>query len=222
DVCCVRVNNRKGIYLATESLIKKNHKRIAFISEPLKWNKVIDMFEGYCSALNQYGISVDKELIGEVTLGVVSVVTIVENILKIASPPTAILCPSDLSVAVPALRALKEMEINVPQDIALIGYNDDPISTHVEPQLTTVRIPLREMGEESARMLFSLIDGKVPEKREVILEPTLIERQSTKYTLYDEEVKKKGGVTEEPILENMDVRSCEGQIIKDGEAKGLP
>ena len=182
DVFCVRVDNEKGIYLSTEHLIKRGHKRIAFVCEYIKWNKIIDMFKGYYSALKDYGISSDKELIIDVTGWDVSnkVSTELERIFKIASPPTAIVCSSDL-YAVKVLRILKEMEIMVPRDMALVGYNDDPNFIHVEPQLTTVNIPLREMGEESARMIFSLIGGVVPERSEVIVEPTLIVRQSTAF-----------------------------------------
>ena len=184
-VCCVRVDNRKGIYMAAENLIKKGHKRIAFVCEYMKWNKTIDMLEGYYQALKEYGISVDKEIVRDSSRWDVDngIYIELENILKRGSQPTAMLCSSDL-VAVQVLRILREMEIMVPQDIALAGYNDDPNFAHVEPQFTTVRVPLKEMGEESARMLFSLIDGEVPGESEVILEPSLIVRQSTEgYTL---------------------------------------
>lgn len=180
DIFCVRVDNKRGIYLATETLIKEGHKRIAFIGECMKWNKIIDMCEGYYQALREYEISVDKELIVDISEGGnSSLSTRLESILRIDAPPSAIICSSDLW-AVRVLRVLKEMEINIPQDMALIGYNDDPNFAHVEPQLTTVHVPLREMGEESARILFSLIDGVVPGRTEVILEPSLIMRQSTK------------------------------------------
>ena len=179
-VNCVRVDNKKGTYLTTEHLIKQGHKRVAFVNENMKFNCIIDMFEGYCKALNEYGISIDKRLIADTRRGDIDsgVFTDLRNILRIDLPPTAILCSSDI-LAVKILRILKEMNIKVPQDIALAGYNDDTNSVYAEPQLTTVRVPLREMGEESARVLFNLIDGMVSEGTEVVLEPTLIERQST-------------------------------------------
>lgn len=196
DIFCVRVDNRKGIYLATEHLIKEGHRRIAFIGECMKWNKIIDMCEGYYQALREYGISVDKELIVDLDERNVNndVSPRMESILKGKFPPTAIICSSDLW-AVRVLRILKEMEINVPQDMALIGYNDDPNFAHVEPQLTTVRVPLREMGEESAQILFGLIDGDIPGKSEIVLEPTLIMRQSTEgYTHFNKSGKEGNGL----------------------------
>ena len=179
DVCCVRVNNRKGIYAATEHLIKKGHKRIVFACECMKHNKIIDMFKGYSQALKKYEIPVDKELTVEPNSSDVknSIFREVERVLRVDSPPTAILCSCHL-LAVLILRVLREMKIMVPQDMALVGYNDDPNFAHVEPSLTTVQVPLRRMGEEAARMLFKLISDERIEEHELILESHLVVRQS--------------------------------------------
>ena len=113
DVYCVRVDNKKGIYIATENLIKNGHKRIAFVNEYMKFNKIIDMFKGYCQALEENGISIDNELIIDTSGGnihsALTEVRRVEYLLRLNSPPTAILCSCDL-LAVQVLRILKEME----------------------------------------------------------------------------------------------------------------
>jgi LacI family transcriptional regulator len=92
--------------------------------------------------------------------------------------PTAVLCGADV-IASGCLEAARSLGLDVPGDVAVSGFDDRTLATHTTPTLTTVRMPLRETGEEAARLLFALIDGKEQRRRHVILPTTVVLRDST-------------------------------------------
>ena len=181
SVNCVRVDNKKGIALLTEHLINLRHKRIAFFSETLVWNKTSEMIAGYRDTLAKYGLNYDERLLIPIDFDLDNerkkISKIMDDLLNLSNPPTAIISASDRK-AVSILREVKDKGFKVPGDIVIVGYNEDPNFTHVEPPLTTVQVPLQEMGEESAKMLFQLIDNQEVENAEIVLEPKLVIRKS--------------------------------------------
>jgi LacI family transcriptional regulator len=86
---------------------------------------------------------------------------------------------NDLSAA-GALRAIHDAGLRVPEDVAIVGFDDVPLATYTEPTLTTVHQPLREMGERAARMLMALFDGTSPSGTPEILPTALVVRGSTR------------------------------------------
>ena len=92
--------------------------------------------------------------------------------------PQAVVCCNDL-VALGAYDALREAGLRVPQDISVTGHNDMPLVDMVDPPLTTIRLPHRELGWRAAEMLFDEIDGRSMSASTVVLRPELVVRQST-------------------------------------------
>ena len=98
------------------------------------------------------------------------------SLLTSSEPPSAVFVASDI-VALGALRAIKSAELRVPQDLAIVGFDDIPLAEHISPPLTTVRVPAQELGSTAARMLLEMIQtGKRPPS--VVLKTELMVRES--------------------------------------------
>ena len=170
----------QGGYLATEYLLKCRHEKIAIINGPLHISSAKERFQGYKKALARYEIQFDKSLVsfGAITMG--DGYTAVQALLERSPRPTAIFCYSDF-VAFGVMKAIRESELRIPKDIAVVGYDDIEFSSCLEVPLTTVRIPKKELGSRAMEALYGRIGeaGKVEEYQEVQLDVELSVRQST-------------------------------------------
>ena len=142
------------------------------------------MFSGYRQALTEAGLKVDPSLVYQVTLrqqlqmegGRLAM----EHLLGLSNPPTAAIFSSDTN-AVAALRVITQRGLRVPDDFAIIGYDDTPMGAAVTPALTTVAQDVYELGGISTRILLHEIRaGPGCHHQRVVLEPRLIVRQSTR------------------------------------------
>lgn len=97
-----------------------------------------------------------------------------------AARPTAVVCGADI-IASGCLEAARSLGLSVPGDVAVSGFDDRSLATHTSPTLTTVRMPLREIGTEACRLLFALVEGDEPQRRHVILPTRIMLRESTRF-----------------------------------------
>ncbi|GCE28459.1 LacI family transcriptional regulator [Dictyobacter alpinus] len=158
DISWVGADQRTGAYEATRHLLQQGHRRIAHIQGPLKYQVSLDRYNGYCDALTEAGIELDPELVLQgdfMPTGGKECTT--QLLTALGKRPTAIFVASDL-MAYGALSTITECGLRVPDDIALIGYDDIPFSMHAQPALTTVRQPFYEMGKCSIELLLRMID----------------------------------------------------------------
>ena len=155
----ISVDNRLGAYEATRHLIRLGHRRIAHIQGPLKYQVSHDRYQGYCDALNEAGISLDSTLVLEGDFMPPSGRTCANVLfdLPFEQHPTAIFAGSDY-MAYCAISAAEQRGLRVPEDIAVVGFDDNPTSAHMEPALTTVRQPFYEMGRRASEILLTLVD----------------------------------------------------------------
>lgn len=156
----ISVDNRMGAYEATRHLIRLGHRRIAHIQGPLKYQVSHDRYQGYCDALNEAGIPLDPALVRE---GDFMPLTgrICANAffdLPAGQRPTAIFAGSDY-MAYGAIAAAEQRGLHVPEDIAVVGFDDNPSSAHMQPALTTVRQPFYEMGCHATKLLLALFEA---------------------------------------------------------------
>lgn len=170
------VDNEEGSYNATKYLIEKGCQNIGFISSN-KINKSSGQrLNGYEKAILESGLKLDKDRMFlqnyTIETGYKGTVSIIEK-TKI----DGIICGNDL-IAIGSIKALKERQINVPEEIKVIGFDDISISKYMDPPLTTVRQPIYQMGEEAVKMLINIIDKKKMEMSKV-LKTELIVREST-------------------------------------------
>jgi LacI family transcriptional regulator, galactose operon repressor len=170
------VDNKEGAYKATNHLIKKGCKNIAIISSSTKNKPSAERIKGYENALLDKNISIDRDKIYLDSYTIESGYTGIKEIIK-NTKVDGIFCGNDL-IAIGAVKALKEMKINIPGDVKIVGFDDIQTSQYMDPPLTTIKQPIYEMGEEAVNMLIGIIKKENVDKVKV-LNTELIIRGST-------------------------------------------
>jgi LacI family transcriptional regulator, galactose operon repressor len=179
DIPFIDADNAGGAQAAMEHLLDLGHTRIGIITNaPLTYTASRDRLAGYKAALQGRGIKLDKRLVRTGDFTEASGEAAMNNLLKLSPHPTAVFVASDV-VALGALRAIKAHGLHVPEDISLVGFDDVPAATCVEPPLTTVRLPAYGIGWGAAERLIRLIAGEELDQPGVLLETELIVRGST-------------------------------------------
>ena len=163
---------------ATEHLIGRGHRRIALIVGARDEVVSLDRREGWARALLTAGAPVPPEYVVEGSFTQEGAYQATQRLLSLPEPPTAVVAADDL-MALGVLRAARKGGRRVPGDLALVGVNDDPISAHVQPPLTTVRIPVFELGATAADTLVTLLARGSTAARQVVLPSELVLREST-------------------------------------------
>jgi DNA-binding LacI/PurR family transcriptional regulator len=178
DVDFVDADNRDGARRATSHLIDRGNRRIATITGPRDMVAGIDRLAGYRDALTDAGIEIDESLIATGDFTQAGGEAAMERLLRDRPDLDAVFCASDL-MAVAALGVLQGAGRRVPDDVALVGYDDSPIATTSRPPLSSVRQPIEEMGREMVHLLAGSIGqaGRVP--RRIVLTTELIARASS-------------------------------------------
>jgi LacI family repressor for deo operon, udp, cdd, tsx, nupC, and nupG len=165
-------------FLATQHLLEHGHRRIGLISGPLEWPNVRECFAGYERALRSAGLEVQTDCVVQVrTFTLEAGHQVAQRLLELPDPPTAIFGAADL-LAIGAMRAIEERGRRVPEDVAVVGYNNIDLAALVKPALTTVAAPSYDMGVAAMTMLLDLLEGRPVKQRRVKLPTRLIVRQS--------------------------------------------
>ena len=173
------IDNYKAGYEVTQHLISQGCKRIAHITASLKRNVYADRLRGYKQALNDNGIEYNEELVFVNNLSDQAGVDVTRSLLKMDLRPDAIFTSND-ACAVSCIRELKMAGLKIPNDIAIAGFNNDPLSKVIEPNLTTINYPGHEMGEVAASTLIGRLDLKHGTSlNTIILRHELVIREST-------------------------------------------
>jgi len=165
----VDVDNVVGARMAVEHLLKLGHERVATITGPLNMFAAQDRLEGYRQALAARGIPVDEDLIAEGDFTEGGGQAAMQRLLP--RRPTAVFAASDM-MAVGALKVLREAGLRVPEDVAVVGFDDIPLASMVEPPLTTVRQPIEQLGSMAVELLISLLENPGEETTHRVVLPT--------------------------------------------------
>lgn len=155
----VRADDSTGAYEAVKHLIELGHRRIAHIKGPREYLVSHDRHQGYLRALSEAGIEPDPNLMIDGDFLPQSGYLGAQRLFSLPAEqrPTAIFASAD-QMAYGVLRAAEELNLSVPADFALVGFDDDAPSAHVQPPLTTVRQPSYEMGQEGIKLLLALLE----------------------------------------------------------------
>ncbi|MBN8822042.1 MULTISPECIES: LacI family DNA-binding transcriptional regulator [unclassified Spirosoma] len=180
DVSKVTVDDYNGAFQAVDHLIKTGRRRIAHLAGPDTLTNSRSRLNGYRDALTQHGIAIDPELIISYDLNLDKANIYVNHLLNLPNPPDALFTIND-PTALEALNVAKRRGIRVPQDLAIVGFSDDPISALIEPGLTTIAQPVDELGKQAAQLLIKqlLADDERPASETIVLPTRLIVRGST-------------------------------------------
>lgn len=178
DLPYVDVDNVGGAQLATEHLIRLGHRRIGFISNAqLTYTASADRLAGYRTALETAALPFDERLVYYGDFTPASGESAMTELLKIDPRPTAVFVASD-TVLVGALKTIQTAGLEVPRDIALVGFDDVPLSEFLDPPLTTIRLPAYGLGWGAAEMLIRRINQEQIHQPAVLLETELVVRKS--------------------------------------------
>ncbi|MEN9685372.1 MAG: hypothetical protein RLZZ28_1158 [Bacteroidota bacterium] len=158
DSAKVIINNRKAGYDATSHLIDQGCKRIAHITANLKRNVYAERLKGYQQALAEHGIKFYEKYLIVDDLSEEGSIHSARKILAMKPMPDGIFITNDFCAAV-CIQTLKEAGIRIPDDIAIVGFNNDAVSKIIDPKLSTINYPGQEIGEIVARNLINHLQG---------------------------------------------------------------
>jgi LacI family transcriptional regulator len=171
----IDVDNVKAAYTATKHLIELGYTRIATITGSHGSTVTLDRIEGYVNALTEAGYIINPSLIAKGEFSETSGYEAMKSLLP--HKPDAVFIASDL-MASGAIRALQDSGLHVPEDIALVGFDDIPLAALTKIQLTTVRQPIPQIGTKGVELLIELIENNTQTPRSFILDTELIVRDS--------------------------------------------
>lgn len=170
-------DGRGAGYMATRHLREHGHDKIGIVSAPLSWPNVREVYEGYAQALEEADGRLSPALaeVGEFTVDAGRAG--LERLLSLPEPPTAVFAAGE-TLALGVLQEARSRQIDVPGRLAIAGYTDSPAATLVEPPLTMVSVPTREIGLQAMKTLAELIRGRKLRTRRRVLDVELVVRAS--------------------------------------------
>ncbi len=180
NVSKVQVNDYGGARDAVEHLVDQGYKRIAHIAGPSTLQISTNRLNGYLDILKKHGLPVEEELIVRSDFTMESGIQCTRKLLSLPEPPDAIFVVCD-SAAFGAMKIIKEMGLQIPNDVGIVGFTNEPLAELIDPSLTTVSQPTYEIGQTTAQLFLEQIrlepEDRFPETR--ILKSELIVRKSS-------------------------------------------
>ena len=148
----VRTHDAAGAAQAARHLANLGHKRIAHIHGPKTFRSAHERMSGFISGLSEFGLELAPELTIEAGYIFESGERAASQLLSMRNPPTAIFAGND-EMAIGVYAAARKAGQSIPDDLSVVGFDDTPLADRISPRLTTVRLPIREMGREAAKLL---------------------------------------------------------------------
>lgn len=173
----VRFDNVSGAHRAARHLIELGHHRIAYLGDKFGLHSDAERYEGFCNMMAEAGMVVDGQIVVHGDGKPEAAAAAARQLLALREPPTAILCYNDMS-ALGVLRQAAMEGIAVPEELSVTGFDDIFFADYLQPPLTTVRQPMRELGRRAMELLLSILRGEENDKT-LLIEGELIVRGST-------------------------------------------
>ena len=175
----VVIDNFKAGYEAASHLIGQGCRRIVHLGGNLQRNVYSERFRGYRQALADNGVKYEKDLIIISELNTQAGLEAAHSMIKMKKRPDGIFTANDTS-AVAVICELQKAGVQIPEDIAVVGFNNEPVSQVVQPKLTTIDYPAKEMGEIAAKSLIGILNNSQPANLStIVLKHSLIIRESS-------------------------------------------
>jgi LacI family transcriptional regulator len=172
----ILIDNQGGLYEATEELINLGHKKIVFMAGSLKFQLDKERLKGYKKALKEANIAFDKNLIAQGAFNFNKTARAIDKMISKKTGFTALVASDDV-MALACINRLNEAGYKVPADVSVIGFND-MLLLPVAQTLSSMALPLVEMGRKAAAMLLAVINNEKIDEMEVVFKPQLIKRKS--------------------------------------------
>jgi LacI family transcriptional regulator len=155
DIPWVGIDNRGGGYTAVRHLIRLGHRRIGHIRGPYACSE--ERYQGYLDALREAGIEPDPSLVQQGDFEVSGGHVCANKLFSLSEPPTAVFAGND-QMAYGVMGAAEQHGLSIPEDLAVVGFDDIPFSAHINPPLTTIRQPFFEMAQRAVELVIELIE----------------------------------------------------------------
>jgi len=178
------LDNFLGGYMAMEHFLKLGHQRIAIIAGALNISTAVERTEGAKKSLRDYGVKLDPNLLVECNFSKELAYHAAKKFLSMKTPPTAIFAENDF-MALGARESILDSGLKIPEDMALIGFDDIALTALKGVELTTITQKKYEMGSLAVKILIDKIKNKTSSTvNQIVLEPELVIRNSCGYRLY--------------------------------------
>ncbi len=175
------IDNVKAGYEATVHLLEQGCRHIVHVTGNLKRNVYAGRLQGYRQALLAAGLAYEEEWVMETDLSQEAGIEAVRQLQRLSPAPDGLFVANDFC-AVHCMGTLKAAGFRIPADIAVVGFNNDPVSRVIEPNLTTIHYPGQQMGETAARHLINHLNGltSIDDTNTIILRSELVVRESSR------------------------------------------
>jgi DNA-binding LacI/PurR family transcriptional regulator len=174
----IDVDDEAGTTLAVDHLVACHHRRIAFIGWSRDGRRGDERYKGWLTGIRSHGLPI-RGLLGRAEDTVEAAVEVVTRLLEVRDRPTAFVCVSDVA-ALGASLAIKERQLTVGVDVAVVGFGDTAFSAAVEPELTSVRPSFDVMATDAFQVLTKSLDARrTPKRSNILVPPQLVVRAST-------------------------------------------
>ena len=171
------IDNFNAVRASVDYLCSIGHKRIGFMTGLEDSDVGKNRYAGYRSGLSQHGIKLNQKLVFKGDYSFESGAKGGDYFLSLKKPPTAVMCAND-AMAIAMIRQAVQRGLNVPDDLSVIGFDDIPVASQINPSLTTMAAPIDQITEMACNMLISLINGETPESKHIALPAQLVIRDS--------------------------------------------
>ena len=181
DLLCITTSHYEGAMSAVDHLYEQEHQKIGLLAGRFSPQVNEARYKGYVDALVRRGLEINPQYILEIDPTLEAGEHAMAHLLQLENRPTAAFCTND-TVAAGAMKAVIRAGLRIPEDVAIVGFDDSSVSRIVEPELTTVRIDMDRMGQLAAEKLFDLIEGKPSGETRIVIPTELIVRSSSSRT----------------------------------------
>lgn len=178
NVPTISIDNISSARKATEHLIKQGHTKIAHITGSMNVILSRDRLRGFQQAMMSHDLEIDSSFIQESDASYESGYDQMMKLLALETPPTAVFAFND-EVAIGAMKAVKDSQLSIPDDIAIVGFDNINMASIVEPNLTTINQPKYEIGKKAMELLLKIINGESLQKKKFVMRDELIIRESS-------------------------------------------
>ena len=174
----VLINNVQGAYLAASHLIHKTKKQPGYLRSSYPIGNFAERNSGFFKAVRSYGMSSSKSIVHMLTPSIDGAYADMKEILENKEELAPCYFADNDLIAVGAMKALKEYGYKIPEDIAIVGFDNIPLSKLIEPPLSTINVPKQYMGEMAVKRLLTLLNEKGTQPVKIEISTQLIERRS--------------------------------------------
>lgn len=162
-VTAITTDEIHGGKTATKMLLDAGHRRIGFINGEMWMDAARERLLGYQQALASAGIDYDNHIVRDGNWRPDSGYEFAKELLRLPDSPTAFFCGNDL-IALGVYEAIREMGLSIPNDISIVGYDDQEIASYIQPPLSTIRLPYYRMGNQAVLQLIKMISNPAKAK----------------------------------------------------------